>query len=168
MDYREKRPSKRADAGSDSRRAPFPLWPSVIFTDPHNKSTRTKPTIGPNCDAVNFKPSENRWANSLRRNLAISWVWAGHLRYVNRRNYRCATAETVRDGYPNLGEGGNMWIIGEKPSKRADFLPRCSNWSYGGPLDPRWADLSTSEENPHAPNAFSPIIHRFSPSPRFG
>ena len=62
------------------------------------------------------------------RNLALSWVWAARFRYVNRRNYRRATPEMGRDGYPNLGGGENVWIKG-----------------------PRWANLSATAENPHAP-----------------
>ena len=46
-----------------------------------------------------------------------------------------------------------MRITGEKPSRRADFLPRRPS-GHMGVLRPRGADLGTEEENPHVSEAF--------------
>ena len=77
-------------SGSGSRAALFARFPSGNFADPHGESARPKSTIGVNSCAPN-PPAPRRFptdGNSLRRNSAISWIWSGRPRHVNRRNSR--------------------------------------------------------------------------------
>ena len=80
----------------------------------------------------------------MRRNLALSWIWNGHFRYVRRCNHRMATAGMgVAD--IQTWECGNVRIFGGEAFETCGFPRVAPKIGHMGALRP---PLSTSGGNP--------------------